>query len=99
LGAHWLEINGLRRAILTGESKIAIFKTAAGTDASLHVDLDAAYDTIQRLRQAEVQLGMHIALAHDANWMCEGTDQVLMSLLSDSKRGEWLSRVKVGDAP
>jgi hypothetical protein len=48
---------------------------------SLHTDISAAKDTISKIRILEKEHGFHVALAHDAAWMKEGVDEVLMSLL------------------
>ncbi|KAJ4296316.1 hypothetical protein N0V90_006361 [Kalmusia sp. IMI 367209] len=53
---------------------------------SLHADLDAAKDTISRIRVLEKEFNFHVALAHDADWLKEGTDQVLMGLLDEQMR-------------
>lgn len=53
---------------------------------SLHSDLDAAKDTIVKIRTLEKEYNFHVALAHDASWMKEGTDAVLMSLLDGYMR-------------
>lgn len=87
------------RKILTGEKKIAVFKTPTGEDAALHMDISAAYDTIARLSRAETEWGMHIALAHDTSWMDKEGSTVLMSLLSTDMKGEWLLRVQSGEEP
>jgi hypothetical protein len=63
------------------------------------MNLDASQDTIERIREARSEYGMHIALAHDESWMIEQSDSVLMSLLSDDKKGEWLERLKKNDQP
>ena len=89
----------LPRAILSGDSEIAVLKTPTGSTFCLHTDLTAAHETISRLREAEQVHGMHIAMAHDMDWMKEGHDQVLMSLLTPDMKGRWLSRVRLGEAP
>ena len=48
---------------------------------SLHTDLTAAKDTIAKIRTLEKECDFHVALAHDARWLKEGSDSVLMSLL------------------
>ena len=53
---------------------------------SLHTDLTSATDTIAKIRQLETNFGVHTALAHDASWLKQGTDQVLMSLLDSKMR-------------
>ena len=71
----------MHRALLDGSQDYALF--GDGTERkSLHDDLHAAKDTVSRLRIAEMELGMHIVLAHDAEWINEGVDQTLLSLVS-----------------
>ncbi|EOD52690.1 hypothetical protein UCRNP2_509 [Neofusicoccum parvum UCRNP2] len=48
---------------------------------SLHTDLAAAKETIARIRLMERHYGVHVAFAHDSEWMKEGKDKVLMSLM------------------
>ncbi|KAF2462455.1 beta-lactamase-like protein [Lineolata rhizophorae] len=86
-------------ALLLGKAQIAKFKLPNGSDSCLHSDLDAARDTISRLRGAQTEHGMHVALAHDKDWMQTGDDAVLMSLLSASMKGEWLERVRSEKEP
>lgn len=50
---------------------------------SLHTDLAAAKETIAKIRALEKGYGFHVALAHDASWMKERSDSVLISLLDD----------------
>lgn len=52
-----------------------------GSTGSLQADIRAAKDTIAKIRIMEQNLKVHIAFAHDASWMKEGSDKVLMSLL------------------
>lgn len=59
-----------------------MFDTPNGK-ACLHSDIPAAKQTIERLRAMERKLGMHIAFAHLTQWMKDGEDEVLMSLLDD----------------
>ncbi|KAF1975706.1 Metallo-hydrolase/oxidoreductase [Bimuria novae-zelandiae CBS 107.79] len=70
------------RGILDGTHEIAQFclPHRKGT-VSLHADLDAAKDTISKIRTLEKDFGFHVALAHDAEWLKHGSDPVLMSLL------------------
>lgn len=51
--------------------------------ACLHTDVTAAKDTLARIRLMEKELGVHVALAHDATWMQEENDPVLLSLLDE----------------
>ncbi|KAL1620812.1 hypothetical protein SLS56_009479 [Neofusicoccum ribis] len=73
------------RKILDGECEIAMFSLPNGQKTSLQADIPAAKDTIERIKKLE-KLGAHVALAHDAQWIKEGSDQILMGLLvlSDS---------------
>jgi hypothetical protein len=50
----------------------------------LHSDIDAAYDTMARVRELEKR-GAHVCLAHDLYWTQEGPmkDQTLLRLLND----------------
>ncbi|GME62245.1 uncharacterized protein LTHEOB_4515 [Neofusicoccum parvum] len=70
------------RKILDGECEIAIFSLPNGQKTSLQADIPAAKDTIERIKQLE-KLGAHVALAHDAQWIKEGSDQILMGLLGE----------------
>jgi glyoxylase-like metal-dependent hydrolase (beta-lactamase superfamily II) len=70
------------RELFDGVHEIAVWQQADGTTASLQADVCAAKDTIARIRVMEQHLKVHVAFAHDASWMKEGTDQVLMSLLN-----------------
>lgn len=75
-------------------------KTESGEPtAFLHKDLNAARETIEKIRLAESKYGMHVALAHDESWLKSQDNPVLMSLLSEHKRGEWLERVSRGERP
>lgn len=53
---------------------------------TLHTDITSARDTMAKLRALETDYGAHIALAHDASWMKQGTDRVLMSLLDEGMK-------------
>lgn len=54
-----------------------------GSTFCLHTDVGAARDTLARIRVMENVLGVHVALAHDATWMEQGKNGVLLSLLDD----------------
>lgn len=84
---------------MNGSAEIAVFKLPDGTEMSLHYDIHEANDTIRRLRRAETEYVMHVALAHDTEWIRRGKDEVLMSLLSAQKKGDWLARVRTGERP
>lgn len=49
---------------------------------SLHTDMDAAYDTMARVREMEKR-GVHVCLAHDLYWTQEGPlkNETLLRLL------------------
>lgn len=88
------------RALLKGEADIACYTTPDGKrTAYLHMDLEVAQTTIGRIRKAEKEHGVHVALAHDESWLVTQHDPILMSLLDENKRGEWLERVKDGLEP
>ena len=69
------------RGLLNGEFEISQFCVPGLGKMSLHSDLPAAKKTISKIRAMEKDLGFHVALAHDAEWLKNGTDLVLMSLL------------------
>lgn len=85
------------RALLNGSKEFALFDTPNGK-ACLHSDISAAKRTIGALNQAERD-GMHIAMAHDVEWMLDGTDEVLLSLIPPSVRSALLRAVSNGEAP
>ncbi|KAL3485033.1 hypothetical protein BJX62DRAFT_247908 [Aspergillus germanicus] len=70
------------RALLDGTKSFGTFDLPNGNRISLHTDADAAHNTLVRPRILK-EMGMHIALAHDASWMEERTDEVLMSSLDE----------------
>ena len=75
------------RGILDGTHDIAQFCVPhRKSPMSLHADLDAARDTISKIRVLEKEYKFHIALAHDATWMAEGSDKVLMGLLDEQMK-------------
>jgi hypothetical protein len=82
---------------LDGTKSFGTFDLPNGNTISLHTDVDAAHNTLARLRIVEKELGMHIALAHDASWMEEGTDEVLMSLLDERFREDMTGALKRGE--
>ena len=84
--------------LFDGKDDFATWKTPSGQHASAHEDLNSAKDTIQKLRQLE-EKGFHIALAHDSTWMLSGTDNVLMSLLSDDFKDFAKSRLPTEGFP
>ncbi|KAL4900111.1 hypothetical protein BDW74DRAFT_162390 [Aspergillus multicolor] len=69
------------RSLLDGSKEIATFEVPGGGVGCLHMDIRAARDTLSRMRVMERECGVHVALAHDASWMLEEKESVLMSLL------------------
>ncbi|KAF3386208.1 3-hydroxyisobutyrate dehydrogenase [Penicillium rolfsii] len=73
------------RVIFDGLKDFGTFELPDGGVFCLHEDTTAARDTLARMRIME-ELGVHIALAHDASWMEEENDAVLLSLLDKKFR-------------
>ncbi|KAH7564333.1 hypothetical protein BM1_01380 [Bipolaris maydis] len=74
------------RELLDGVQEIAQFPGPNRKSMTLHTDITSARDTMAKLRALETDYGAHIALAHDASWMKQGTDRVLMSLLDEGMK-------------
>lgn len=87
------------RDIFLGIREIANPLMPDGSRFCLHEDLEAALVTIDRLRKAVDEYGMHIAMAHDAEFIREGTDAVLMSLLHPLFDEECLARIRAYQRP
>lgn len=70
------------RELLNREIKIATWCPHGKTE-SLHSDIDAAYDTMARVRELEKR-GAHVCLAHDLYWTQDGPlkDETLLRLLN-----------------
>lgn len=64
---------------------------------SLHSDLEAAKDTIAKIRVLQKEFDFHVALAHDAEWLKEGCDQVLMGLLDPQMQVAAKERIPNGE--
>ncbi|GAQ45197.1 hypothetical protein AtubIFM55763_006660 [Aspergillus tubingensis] len=77
------------RALLDGVKDFARFPLPGGTHFCLHTDLDAARDTVARVRYLETHRGVHIALAHDTSFIEDGQDTVLLSLLDEEGLDGW----------
>ena len=75
----WMDIDG--RELLNGQMTIATW-CVHGKTMSLHSDMDAAYDTMARVREMEKR-GVHVCLAHDLYWTQEGPlkNETLLELL------------------
>jgi len=65
----------------------------------LQADLEAARDTLQRIKLAEQDLGIHVALAHDAEWMKQGGNATLMGLLTDRMKAQANNEITRGEVP
>ena len=86
------------RQLLDGLCEFATFDLPNGQSASLQADIPAAKDTIRRIKRFE-EMGAHVALAHDAQWVKEGTDKVLMGLLSDHMKLAATERIPNDERP
>lgn len=87
------------REIFEGVKQIANVSMPDGSMFCLHESLGAALDTIGKLRMAVRDYGMHIAMAHDAEFIKEGKDSTLMSLLHPMFDEECLSRIRAHQQP
>ena len=67
--------------LLSGRVTIATWRVH-GKTVSLHTDMNAAYDTMARVREMEKR-GVHVCLAHDLYWTQGGPlkDETLLQLL------------------
>ena len=82
-----------------GKHDFARFPLPGGNTGCLQADIPAAKDTLSRIRVLEQQHGVHVAFAHDNSWMLEGTDEVLMSLLSDELKHAAQNVLPTGGLP
>ncbi|KAM5357687.1 hypothetical protein ACJZ2D_016015 [Fusarium nematophilum] len=87
------------RALLEGKEDFKTWKGSHDEECSLHTDLQAARETVDKLHSLEVDYGAHIALAHDSSWMLAGTDEVLFSLLDERMLEFARKRLIVGEYP
>ncbi|KAF2270513.1 Metallo-hydrolase/oxidoreductase [Lojkania enalia] len=87
------------RELLDGKYEISQFCVPGLGKMSLHADIPAAQDTIAKMRILERKLGFHVALAHDAGWLKEGTDMVLMSLLDEHMKRAAKERIPRDEIP
>lgn len=85
--------------MLEGRRDIAEFPGPDSKSMSLHNDVESAKTTIAKLRALETDYGAHIALAHDATWLKQGTDQVLMSLLDAKMKTAAKERILHDEIP
>lgn len=86
------------RELLDGKCEIALFDLPNGQKTSLQADIPAAKDTIGRIKLLE-KMGVHVALAHDAQWIKEGSDETLMGLLGDDMRWAAQHRIPKDERP
>ena len=94
-----LKIADDSRELLNGTCDIAEFRVPGLGKMSLHSDLEAAKDTIAKIRILEQEHGFHVALAHDVGWMKAGTDQVLMALLDEHMKTAAKERIPKDEIP
>lgn len=87
------------RALLEGKEDFKIWTGDNNEQCSLHTDLQAARETVEKLRSLEADYGAHIALAHDTSWMLAGVDDVLFSLLDDRMLEFARKRLVLGQYP
>ncbi|RYO62665.1 hypothetical protein AA0116_g4376 [Alternaria tenuissima] len=101
-GGEWVMLGSdccHSRDLLDGLREIAEFQGPGAVSMSLHTDLTSAKDTIAKIRQLETNFGVHTALAHDASWLKQGTDQVLMSLLDSKMRVAAKEKIPFDEIP
>jgi hypothetical protein len=83
---------------MDGLSDFAQVKMPDGTIHCLQDDLVAARETVACLRVMEKKYRVHIALAHDTEWMQADSDQVLMGLMDGKLQDEAKTRIRLGEA-
>ncbi|KAL0252991.1 hypothetical protein SLS55_008444 [Diplodia seriata] len=86
------------RQLLDGSCEFAVFEVGTGQKMCLQADIPAAKETVRRIREFE-EMGAHVALAHDAQWMKEGSDEVLMALLGEHMRRAAAEKIPNDDRP
>jgi hypothetical protein len=84
---------------LDGKYEISQFCVPGIGKMSLHADITAAKDTISKIRILEKNFGFHVALAHDARWLKDGSDEVLLSLLDDHMKRAARERIPHDEIP
>jgi hypothetical protein len=87
------------RDLLDRKQEIAEFQGPGAVKISLHTHLDAAKATIAKIRMLEGDYKAHVALAHDASWLRQGTDRVLMSLLDDKMKVAAKEKIPYDEIP
>lgn len=89
----------MSRELLDGKYQISQFCVPGIGKMSLHTDIAAAKSTIAKIQILEKEHGFHVALAHDAGWIKEGTDEVLMSLLDTHMKKAAKERIPKDEIP
>jgi hypothetical protein len=87
------------RELLDGKYEISQFCVPGIGKMSLHSDIPAAKNTIAKIRILEKNFGFHVALAHDARWLKDGSDEVLMSLLDEHMKQAARERISNDEIP
>jgi len=88
-GGDWVILGGdccHSRGLLDGKYEIAQLEVPEWGTVCAHLDLETARSTIKKLRNMELDYGINVALAHDEEWMRQGTNKVLMSLLDNDMK-------------
>ncbi|KAF4545863.1 uncharacterized protein LTHEOB_4515 [Lasiodiplodia theobromae] len=86
------------KKLLDGLCDFAVFESPTGQKMCLQHDIPAAKDTLRRIKEFQ-NMGAHVALAHDAEWMKEGSNQVLMTLLGDDMKRAAVERIPNDERP
>jgi hypothetical protein len=84
---------------LDGRYEISQFCVPGIGKMSLHADIAAAKNTISKIRILEKNFGFHVALAHDARWLKDGSDEVLLSLLDEHMKRAARERIPYDEIP
>lgn len=87
------------RSIFDGTRDIAVTKEPEGLRVCLHEDLHAAEATIARLREAVNDYGMHIVMAHDAEFIKNASDKELNSIMHPLFDADCVERIRAGQQP
>lgn len=82
---------------MNGEYDFAVWSLPDGSSACLQADIPAAKQTVKRLKMAEDTFGMHIAMAHDIDWMLKESDKTLMSILPMESKKSMLQTLRKGE--
>lgn len=87
--------------LYNGVKDFAVFALPDGSKSCLQMDVNAAKDTISRIKILEKDHGAHIAFAHDISWALEGNnqDELLISCLSSELQQAARDRLPYGLRP